>query len=139
MNIPGTLKRHAIAAAAFIGLSLAASGAQAQTAEVLTLDIQAQQAGSALMELASSSGVQIMVSEQAGAEVEVEGLQGEFRLEEALAAMLTDTGLKYEFTSENVVLVQQEAQAAELEEVEAAEDTADTAIDSGAEEALELQ
>lgn len=121
MNILGTLKRNALPATAFVGLSLAASGAQAQTAEVLTLDIDSQQAGSALMELASSSGAQIMVSEQAGAEVEVESLQGEFRLEEALAAMLTDTGLRYEFTSENVVLVQQEAQAGQLEEVEAAE------------------
>lgn len=124
MKIFGKQGTTALPTAAFVALALAASGGQAQTAEVLTLDIEAQQAGSALMELANSSGAQIMVSEQAGAEVEVESLQGEFRLEEALAAMLTDTGLKYEFTSENVVLVQQEAQSGQLEEVEAPEETA---------------
>ena len=123
MNIIGKQGTTAMPTAAFVALALAASASQAQTAEVLTLDIEAQQAGSALMELASSSGAQIMVSEQAGAEVEVESLQGEFRLEEALAAMLTDTGLRYEFTSENVVLVQQDMQAGELEEIEAAEET----------------
>lgn len=124
MKIFGKQGTTALPTAAFVALALAASGAQAQTAEVLTLDIEAQQAGSALMELASSSGAQIMVSEQAGAEVEVESLQGEFRLEEALAAMLTDTGLRYEFTSENVVLVQQDMQSEQLEEVEAAESAA---------------
>ena len=138
MNIFGKQGTTALPAAAFVALSLAASGAQAQTAEVLTLDIESQQAGSALMELASSSGAQIMVSEQAGAEVEVESLQGEFRLEEALAAMLTDTGLKYEFTSENVVLVQQAQpqESGELEEVEAADDTASQEEE---EDPLELQ
>ena len=76
------------------------------------------------MELAGSSGVQILVSEEAGAGVEVERLKGEYKLEEALASLLNDTGLTYEYASANVVLVQQEAQAEELQEVEAADDTA---------------
>ena len=66
-------------------LSLSAAGASAQSAEVLTLNIEPQQAGPALMELASSSGVQIMLPDQAGDEVGVKGLKGSYKLEEALA------------------------------------------------------
>ena len=72
---------------AMTALSFGAAGASAQDSGVLTLDIEPQQAGPALMELASSSGVQIMLPDQAGAEVEVEGLKGEYKLEQALAAL----------------------------------------------------
>ena len=94
-------------ALAMASLSLGAACAQAQGAETLPLDIEPQPAGTALMELAGSSGVQILVSEQAGARVEVEGLKGEYKLEDALATLLSDTGLEYEFASANLVLVQQ--------------------------------
>ena len=133
-NTLETLRACAIPAVAMTALSFGAAGASAQDAEVLKLDIEPQQAGPALMELASSSGVQIMLPDQAGAEVEVEGLKGEYELEEALTALLTDTGLAYEFTSENVVLVQQSQQSEELQEVEAADDSAA----AEEEEALEL-
>ena len=125
-NTLETLRAYAIPAVAMTALSFGAAGASAQDAEVLKLDIEPQQAGPALMELASSSGVQIMLPDQAGADVEVKGLRGEYKLEEALAALLTDTGLAYEFTSENVVLVQQSQQSEELQEVEAADDSAAT-------------
>ena len=95
-------------------LAFAAAGASAQSDEVLTLDIEPQKAGSALLKLAKSSGTQIMLAGD-GSQVEVEGLQGEYRLEEALAAILTDTGLEYEFASENLVVVQEVEQAAEPE------------------------
>ena len=132
----GTLRTYALPALAMAALSLGAAGAKAQEAETLTLDIEAQPAGTALMELAGSSGVQILVSEEAGAKVEVEALKGEYKLEEALATLLNDTGLTYEYASANVVLVQQEVQEAEeLQEVEAADETA--APDE--ERALELQ
>ena len=122
-----TLTKQAIPALAVLALSLGAPGASAQDAQVLTLDIKPQQAGSALMELAGSSGVQILVSDEAGAEVEVEGLQGEYKFDDALAALLTETSLAYEYTSENVVLVQQaqsQTPAADLEEVEASDELA---------------
>ena len=96
-------------------LAFATAGAKAQSDEVLTLDIEPQAAGSALVKLAESSGAQIVLSGGGRSKVEVEGLQGEYRLEEALAALLTDTGLSYEFTSENVVVVQELEQAAEPE------------------------
>ena len=102
-------------------LAIAATGAQAQSDEVLTLDIESQAAGSALVKLAESWGAQIVLSGGDRANVEVEGLQGEYRLEEALAALLADTGLAYEFTSENVVVVQQaDEEAAEEDEADGA-------------------
>ncbi len=119
-NISGTSWKNALAGLAMAVLSLSAAGASAQSAEVLTLNIEPQQAGPALMELASSSGVQIMLPDQAGDEVEVKGLKGSYKLEEALAALLADTSLTYEFTSENVVLVQEVEQAQDLDDVEAA-------------------
>ena len=89
------------------------AAARAQADEVLTLDIPAQDAGSALLMLAKSSNLQIMLPDGSGANVEVEGLKGKYRLEEALAVLLTDTGLAYEFTSENVVVVQEAEQGSE--------------------------
>ena len=112
-------------------LAFAAAGARAQSDEVLTLDIPAQDAGSALLTLARSSGMQIMLEGKDAAKVTVEGLQGEYRLEEALVALLTDTGLAYEFSSENVVVVQEVEQVAEPE-------PADEAPAEDGEEPIEL-
>ena len=96
-------------------LAFAGAGAQAQSDTVLTLDIKPQKVGTALIQLGMSSGMQIMFAEDAGAQVEVEGLQGEYRLEDALAALLTDTGLEYTFASEELVVVQEVEEAAEPE------------------------
>ena len=122
-----TLK--ALPAVALAVLAIAPAGVSAQSDDLLKLDIKPQEAGSALVTLARSSGVQIMLAEGDGAKVEVEGLKGEYRLEEALAALLTDTGLEYEFASENLIVVQEVDQAAEPE----AEDEA-SAEDEDAEE-----
>jgi len=117
-------------------LVFAMTGASAQSDEVFSLDIEPQQAGSALVTLAKSSGMQILFANGAGAQVEVEGLKGEYRFEEALAALLTDTGLEYEFASENLVLVQQTQDAGELEDMDAAEDAAADDIEEALEEII---
>ncbi|MXZ27734.1 MAG: Plug domain-containing protein [Gammaproteobacteria bacterium] len=101
-------------------LTVGAVRAWAQSEEVLTLDIEPQKAGSALMTLAQSSGVHIMLEEGAGARVDVEGLKGEYRFEDALAALVTDTGLKYQHASENMVVVQVVEQAAQPDGAEQA-------------------
>ena len=101
-------------------LALAAFGVSAQSEEVLTLDIKPQSAGSALVTLAESSGMQIVLSEGAGEKVDVDGLKGEYRFEDALAALLTDTGLKYQYASENMVVVQVVEQAAQPDGAEQA-------------------
>lgn len=94
-------------------LALAAIGTPAQSQEVLSLDIEPQSAGSALVTLAELSGMQIVLSEGAGEKVDVEGLKGEYRFEDALAVLLTDTGLEYQFASESMVVVQVAEQAAQ--------------------------
>ena len=105
-------------------LAFAAAGAPAQPDEVLTLDIEAQKVGSALVNLAKSSGVQIVLSEESGEKVEVEGLKGKYRFEDALAALLTDTGLAYEFASENLVVVKEEVAEPETADEASVEDGA---------------
>ena len=129
------LKSKALPAAATVALALTGAAASAQSEEMLTLDIEPQKAGPALVRLARSSGVQIMLTEGAGEEAEVEGLKGEYRFEEALAAMLTDTGLEYEFASANVVLVQQAQEGEDADSDAAAEEP----VVAEEEEPLELE
>ena len=64
-------------------LACGAAGAPAQPDELLTLDIKAQKAGSALITLAEISGVQITLSQESGEKFEVEGLKGEYWFEDA--------------------------------------------------------
>lgn len=132
-------KRHASVALLLTVLALAAANAKAQSDEVLALDIPPQDAGTALITLAKFSGVQIVLASEA-AKVEVEGLKGEYRLEEALAALLTDTGLAYEFASDNVVAVRQvpdEDDGDRTEEVPAEETPAETPAED--DEPVELE
>ncbi|WP_446830515.1 TonB-dependent receptor [Candidatus Foliamicus sp.] len=130
------LRSRGVQALAAVSLAWAAAGAQAQDAEVFTLNIEPQPAGQALMELAGSSGVQILVSDQAGAEIKVDGLKGDYQFEDALAALLTDTGLEYEYASESVVLVRQESQADEAQDAEAADSSSSPQVEN--EDPLEI-
>ena len=94
-------------------LALTATGAFAKSDEVLDLNIEPQEAGSALMKLGRSSGVQIMLAEENGKEILVEGLQGEYRFDEALTTLLSGTGLAYEFASDNTVVVRRAQESAD--------------------------
>ena len=102
MGIPNA---RSLTAITLTGLALLATSASARSDKVMMLDIEAQNIGSAVVALGESSGVQIILPEDAGADVRVEGLEGEYRLEEALATLLNGTGLAYEFASENTVVV----------------------------------
>ncbi|MYJ74644.1 MAG: TonB-dependent receptor plug domain-containing protein, partial [Gammaproteobacteria bacterium] len=102
MGIPNA---RSLTAITLTGLALLATIASARSDKVMMLDIEAQNIGSAVVALGESSGVQIILPEDAGADVRVEGLEGEYRLEEALATLLNGTGLAYEFASENTVVV----------------------------------
>ena len=96
-------------------LAFAAAAARAQTDTALTLDIKPQKAGTALLQLARKSRVEIMFAEGAGTQIEVEGLEGEYQLEEALAALLNDTGLEYSYAAKDLVVVREVQQAEEPE------------------------
>lgn len=113
-------------------LTFTATRAEAQSDEMLTLDIQPQEAGSALVELARASGLQIILAGADGINVRVEGLMGEYRLEDALATLLTDTGLTYEFSSQEVVVVKEVEREPEPE-------TADEAAAEDEDDKLELK
>ena len=96
-KILDTVRPYAVPAVAITALFLGSSGVLAQDAEVLTLEIEPQKAGPALMELASSSGVQIMLPDQVGAQVEVGGLKASTDSRKPWPSWLTDTGLEYEY------------------------------------------
>lgn len=104
-------------------LGFAMASASAQSDELLSVDIEPQEAGSALVTLAKTSGKQILFAKGVSTQVEVEGLKGEYRFEDALAALLTDTDLEYEFASENLILVQPAKQSADSEEDEEDEES----------------
>lgn len=106
---------HALPILLLAVLAFARVNAQSQSDAVMTLDIEPQKASSALLKLARSSNTQILLNGDAS-QVEVEGLKGEYRLEEALAALLTGTGLEYEFATEDLVLIHEVEQAAEPED-----------------------
>ncbi len=78
MNILRIHKPMFLPVAAVASLAVLASGASAQDDERLSLDIKPQNADSALVTLAKSSGVQIILADGAGADAEVEGLKGEY-------------------------------------------------------------
>ena len=100
------IRTIACVACAAAALSVGVVSAFAEDDDVLTLDIERQDAGSALMELARSSGAQIMLRDEVGVDVELAAVRGEYTFEEALAVLLAGSGLEYRFTSDDVVLVQ---------------------------------
>lgn len=127
----GTYRLNALAVLAMAVLACVATGALAQSDEVLTLDIEPQEAGSALVELSRASGVQIMLASEDGTGAEVQGLTGEYRFEEALAALLSNTGLTHKYAGEDLVVIQEVEETAEPEEPA-------EAISDDAEDPLEL-
>jgi len=131
----GTIRATALPIIVVAAFALAAARAAASSEEMLTLDIKPQEVGTALVALAKSSGVQIMLTKGAGAEAEVGGLKGEYRFEEALATLLIDTGLEYEFTSEDFVLVQE----IEAEQDEGEAESASDAESDEEDEPIELE
>lgn len=74
----------------------------------LDLNIKEQHAGTALMELAKSAGVQIMVPESIGSNVRLASLHGQFTLTSALEQLLKGTGLTYAFRADDSVVISKE-------------------------------
>lgn len=89
-----------------LALAVLAFSAAAGPEELLTLDVEPQRAGPALVTLAEISGVNILLETGVGEDAVVAGLEGEYRFEDALVALLAGTGLTFEYASDNVVVVQ---------------------------------
>ena len=136
LGIPGA---RLLAAIILAGLASLATGASAQSDKVMTLDIEPQNVGSAIVALGKSSGVQIILPGDAGADVRVEGLKGEYRLEEALSILLSGTGLAYEFTSENTIVVDEAQESSDENGGGDAKAEDDDETEGQEEEPLELE
>lgn len=67
--------------------------------------IEAQSLGSALKAFAAQAGVQIMYTDKDVTPYRTKGLSGEYSRDKALAELLAGTGLEFEFTSENTLVV----------------------------------
>lgn len=101
-------------------LILSASYAlNAAESEKFKIDVSHSTAGEALLELAEKSGAQIIFSQEIGKRFKTSRVTGEYTLESALNAMLKDSGLRYEFLSEDsVVIKEKNSDTEELKEVE---------------------
>ncbi|WIO74799.1 TonB-dependent receptor [Porticoccaceae bacterium LTM1] len=100
--------RLVIGIASAIGM-LVAGGLHADTL-AKNVSVDKDSAGAALMELARQTGTQIVVPREIGNAIKLSMVKGEYTLSEALDIMLEGTGLRYEFTSEDSVLVLQDSE-----------------------------
>ncbi len=73
------------------------------------IDIASDSAGKALLKLAGSTGAQIIIPREMGRSVQLPAIKGKFTLSKALDRMLDGSGLDYEFTSDESVLIKPES------------------------------
>lgn len=74
---------------------------------VLELNIEGGNAAASLMQLARTAKVEIMMPQAIGEGVVLKPLKGSFTLQGALDKMLQGTGLAYEFTTKNSLVIKQ--------------------------------
>ncbi len=98
-------RRHYLAVS--ITSIIAVSGSAASQAEnpQFNVDISSQAAGIALMQLAKKTSVQIMMDKSVGEDINLQSIRGTYTLSQALDTLLRDTGLVYEFASDDLVVV----------------------------------
>lgn len=90
--------------------------------EKLDLTIKSQKAGPALVELGEKSGVQILFPNQKARTIKLMPLDGSYTLTEALDAILRESGLIYEFTSDTTVVIKEAGSNIHSEEAEEVEE-----------------
>ncbi|WIO73976.1 TonB-dependent receptor [Porticoccaceae bacterium LTM1] len=76
--------------------------------DLFKINIEKQNAGTALLKLSEKSGVQILMSKELGDNIQLPAIKGEYTVESALASMLKGTGLTFEYASENSIVIQKE-------------------------------
>lgn len=114
-------RRNVLAAGVFSALTVGIICASSAEESVLTLDISKQKITKSLVDLTKSSGVQIVLSENISGALQVPEIKGEYSLSSALNVMLSNTGLTYEFISDDTVLIKEvdsKNEVGEKEEVE---------------------
>lgn len=96
----------ALGVAAAFAISVFSDGVFAD-ADKMDLNIKKQNAGKALMSLGEQAGVEILLTREVGSHVELSALQGQYSLKDALDVLLKNSGLVYEFISDDTVLVKE--------------------------------
>jgi iron complex outermembrane recepter protein len=79
--------------------------ALAAASSTLPIDLKSQQAHKSLMMLAGEAGVQLMMNSDTVADITLPALKGEYTLDQALEILLAHTGLIYEFTTDDAVVI----------------------------------
>jgi len=92
------------------------------------VDIRSQKVDQALLNLAETSGIQMVFS---GDKVDIESqrVKGNITVDEALKQLLRNTGLTYEVLSDKLIVVKKEVKVSQLLEEETAEASEDDAVD----------
>lgn len=83
------------------------SGGVFADADKMDLNIKKQNAGKALMSLGEQAGVEILLTQEAGNQIELSALKGQYTLKDALDVLLKNSGLVYEFISDDTILVKE--------------------------------
>lgn len=112
-------QKLAIAVSSVLLIS-SSSALLADDGEKIQINIKADQADEFLFQLAELSGTQIVFDNKIDKTIRLKGIDGDFTLSSALDAVLKDTGLIYEFISDDTVLVKDAG--AKEEEDQAQED-----------------
>jgi outer membrane receptor protein involved in Fe transport len=104
--------RGAVATSVLLGFGCLGSAAAlsqppspASNAPLRTYHINAQALGAALQEFAAQAGVQMLFSPSDVAGMRTEGLQGSFSKDQALERLLAGSGLAFEYTKPDAVII----------------------------------
>lgn len=106
MTILGTRRAKTMLMAASAALALVPAIAQAQQSKPATFDIQAEDLGTALTELARQSGREIYFSADLTRGKKAPRLHGQMPVERALQRLLANTGLRYRMNGSGSIIVE---------------------------------
>ena len=113
MSVKKTFKRTNLAAGVAVALSLITTSAMADKNQVIELELGALNVQQATMTLSEKSGVQVVISEGVSLSTQLNAVSGSFDMASALGQMLQGTGLTYEFSSDDLVMIKEVESEAE--------------------------
>lgn len=121
-------KRKNIVLAVASAIALSVSPAWADKDRIVDVHLDAQSADSSLMELAKTAKVHIMISADIGKNIRLPELSGKYTLSQALDTLLNDTGLSYEFLSDNSVVITEDKDEKSESEVKKSDDVEEIVV-----------
>ncbi len=108
-NLKIRIKRGLASGLCSTALMAATVAAYAEAGADVRISMNAQSVSASMLQLAELSGVQIIVSQNVDRSIKLPSLDGVYSAQGALNQLLAGTGLTYEFTSSNVVVVKTDA------------------------------